>query len=131
MCSVPCTPSSVLLPLQENKLRELVRNAKDWAIMHGACMRSRSNFSEDTINFAPFTLFPTTFPREQFQKAVDIQTVFLELIHKVAHDGAFLRECLKDTIKVDDFTANLFRIYETIEKEGRAQVSPRNMGVIF
>lgn len=41
----PCIP----LPLDEALLKEVVGKAKDWAIMHGAAMRSRDRFSEDTL----------------------------------------------------------------------------------
>ena len=51
-----------------------------------------------------------------------MQTVLNELIHNVAHDVEFLRETLASTIKVDDFTASLFKIFETIQSEGAAQV---------
>lgn len=52
-----------------------------------------------------------------------MQTVLNELIHNVAHDVDFLKETLESTIRVDDFTADLFRIYETVLSEGTAQVS--------
>lgn len=71
--SVTTLPSCVALPLNENELKELVSKTKDWAIMHGIGIRSKSAFSEDSINFAPFALLPSTFPRREFQKAVDIQ----------------------------------------------------------
>lgn len=34
----------------------------------------------------------------------------------------FLRETLAGTIQVDEFTANLFKIYETVLDEGITQV---------
>lgn len=111
-------PNCIPLPIEENELIELVDKAKDWAIMHGAAMRSKINFNPDTVQFAPFILLPSTFCRKDFEDVLDIQIVFNELMHKVAYDKEFLRDCLKDTIKVDEFTKNLFDIYETIEKEG-------------
>lgn len=41
----PCIP----LPVEETLLKEVIGKAKDWAIMHGAAMRSRDRFSEDTL----------------------------------------------------------------------------------
>jgi hypothetical protein len=49
--------------------------------------------------------------------------VLNELIHNVAHDNEFLKETLAGTIKVDDFTANLFKIHEIVLKEGITQVN--------
>jgi glutathione synthase len=44
-------------------------------------------------------------------------------MHHVAHDSDFLRETLASTIAVDDFTAKLFKIFETVQAEGVTQVS--------
>lgn len=77
-----------------------------------------------TFQFAPFILLPTLFPRREFVKAVNLQPILNELMHWVAHDAEFLRETLANTIKVDEFTRNLFNIHERILAEnGSAQVS--------
>ncbi|XP_021962625.1 glutathione synthetase isoform X1 [Folsomia candida] len=121
----PCIP----LPLADgNTLKELIQKAKDWAIMHGAGMRSKDSFSPDSINFAPFMLLPSTFPRCEFERAVGIQPVLNELMHKVAHDYDFLKNSLETTIKVDEFTGRLFNIYETVRAEGITQ--PFSLGLL-
>jgi len=112
-------PISLDLPKEE--LEELVDKAKDWALVNGVCLRSKQNFDRDALQFAPFTLFPSPFPREEFYNACDIQIILNILIHKVAHDYDFLKDTLQETIKVDDFTKNLFHIYEIVHKEGAAQ----------
>lgn len=49
-------------------------------------------------------------------------------MHWVAHDTEFLRETLANTIKVDEFTRNLFNIHERILAENTsAHVSIRTM----
>lgn len=116
--NVQYLPTSVPLPIEENELLEVVDKAKDWAVMHGAAMRSKTNFNADTVQFAPFILVPSTFRRKDFNTVLEIQTVFNELVHKIAYDKEFLSNCLKETIKVDEFTKRLFDIYETIENEG-------------
>lgn len=57
---------------------------------------------------------PTLFPRREFEKAVRLQPILNELMHWVAHDTEFLRDTLANTIKVDEFTKNLFNIHERI-----------------
>lgn len=109
------------LDLPKEELEELVDKAKDWALMNGMCLRSKTNFDRDVLQFAPFALFPSPFPREEFYNACDIQIILNTLIHKVAYDYDFLKDTLQETIKVDDFTKNLFNIYEIIHKEGAAQ----------
>ncbi|CAH0551180.1 unnamed protein product [Brassicogethes aeneus] len=114
-------PDVIPIPLPDDVLVEIVSKSRDWALMHGAAMRSKSSFSEDSVTFAPFVLLPSSFPKKEFEEAVDIQVILNELVHKVAHDRHFLTTCLRDTIQVDDFTAKLFKIYETIQNEGISQ----------
>uniref|UniRef100_A0A1L8E4X9 Glutathione synthetase n=1 Tax=Nyssomyia neivai TaxID=330878 RepID=A0A1L8E4X9_9DIPT len=108
----PCIP----VPIPEEQMLDVIDKAKDWALMHGAAMRSKINFNPDAMQFAPFVLVPSSFPRKEFEKAVNLQTILNELMHKVAHDTDFLRATLANTIQVDEFTGNLFRIYEDILK---------------
>lgn len=48
-------------------------------------------------------------------------------MHNVSNDNAFLSSSLKDTIKVDDFTRNLFDLHKRILLEGTAQ--PVSLGL--
>lgn len=41
--------SCIPFPIEDETLNEVVSKAKDWAIMHGAAMRSKANFSEDSV----------------------------------------------------------------------------------
>ncbi|XP_055551684.1 glutathione synthetase-like isoform X2 [Wyeomyia smithii] len=117
----PVLESCIPLPIDESQLLEVVEKAKDWAIMHGAAMRSKTDFSPDALQFAPFILTPSSFPRKEFEKAVELQTTLNELMHAASHDTDFLRDTLQGTIKVDAFTRSLFEIYEIVLKEGICQ----------
>ncbi|XP_019769298.1 glutathione synthetase isoform X1 [Dendroctonus ponderosae] len=119
--SVKRLPSCIPIPLDEKELKELVSKTKDWVVMHGIGIRSKTAFSEDSINFAPYLLLPSTFPRKEFERAVEIQTTLNELMHRVAHNQEFLKETLKDTIQVDEFTGSLYKIWETVLNEGVTQ----------
>lgn len=145
----PCVP----IPLAQEKLTDLVEKGKDFCLMHGEklfvsvgvrlinrlsiegiCMRQKSKYDRDALHFAPFVLLPSPFPKDEYYKAVHLQTILNELMHKVkekieeirsmesllqvAHDYDFLKEALKNTIKVDEFTGRLWNIYETICQEG-------------
>ncbi|KAG8240409.1 hypothetical protein J437_LFUL003123 [Ladona fulva] len=125
---VPRLEPCIHLPLENETLEEIVDKAKDWALMNGAAMRSKTNFNKNTLQFAPFMLLPSTFPKREFEKAVEIQPILNELMHKVAHNHEFLSESLKSTIEVDEFTKRLFDIYETVRKEGFTQ--PFSLGLI-
>ena len=39
-------------------------------------------------------------------------------MYQVAHDDDFLRQSLKNTIQVDDFTGRLFQLYDKVQKNG-------------
>ncbi len=82
----------------------------------------RDSFNEDAIHFAPFALLPSPFPSNEFQRAVELQPVLNCLMCKVANDTEFLKDTLKATIEVDDFTRRLYDIMATVNSEGLAQV---------
>lgn len=115
--------SCIEFPIDDKTLLEVVPKAKDWALMHGAAMRSKTNFSADALNFAPFILTPSSFPRKEFEKAVDLQCILNELMHFVAHDDEFLTTTLAETIKVDEFTRNLFNVYKKVLSNGIQQAT--------
>lgn len=41
----PCLP----IPLPEDQLQDVIEKARDWALMHGAAIRSKTSFSVDTL----------------------------------------------------------------------------------
>eukprot|EP00095_Tigriopus_kingsejongensis_P004650 maker-scaffold29_size597861-snap-gene-4.34 protein:Tk04650 transcript:maker-scaffold29_size597861-snap-gene-4.34-mRNA-1 annotation:"glutathione synthetase-like isoform x1" len=116
------------LPIDAKTLQDVGEKAKDYALMHGICMRRRDAYDRDALHFAPFLLLPSPFPKSEFEKACHLQPILNELMHKVAHDRQFLTETLKHTIKVDEFTRRLFNIYETVWDEGLAQ--PLSLGML-
>ncbi|XP_004536431.1 glutathione synthetase isoform X2 [Ceratitis capitata] len=121
MSPTPVLSSCVPFPIEERTLIDVTQKAKDWAIMHGAAMRSKANFSPDALNFAPFILTPSSFPRKEFEKAKELQTIINQLMHNVAHDEEFLTTTLAETIKVDEFTSNLFNVYKKVLANGFGQ----------
>lgn len=113
--------SCIPLPLEHKLLVTVIEKAKDWALMHGVGMRDKKNFTKDSIQFAPFVLLPSPFPRTEFTKAVELQPILNELMHKVAHDDEFLEHTLRNTLEVDDFTAKLYDIWMKVREEGITQ----------
>ncbi|XP_050432106.1 glutathione synthetase-like isoform X2 [Adelges cooleyi] len=112
---------SLPLGLPTNEFQELIQKTKDWTLMHGGGIRSKHHFSSDSLTVVPFTLLPSVFPRDEFQKALNIQPVLNELTHMVSRDYEFLQSCLEKTIEVDEFTNNLYKLYETVREEGFTQ----------
>ena len=50
-------------------------------------MRRKDAFDVDALHFAPFVLFPSPFPKNEFSKAVKLQTILNELMHKVQYSA--------------------------------------------
>ncbi|XP_023950217.1 glutathione synthetase isoform X1 [Bicyclus anynana] len=120
--------SCIPLPLEHRTLVSVVEKAKDWALMHGVGMRDRKHFTKDAIQIAPFVLLPSPFPKTEFTKAIELQPILNELMHKVAHDDEFLTNTLQNALQVDEFTANLFDIWVKVRDEGMAQ--PISLGML-
>ncbi|KAM3961425.1 glutathione synthetase isoform 2-T2 [Aphomia sociella] len=109
------------LPLEHKVLVNVIEKAKDWALMHGVGMRDKKHFTKDSIQIAPFVLLPSPFPRTEFTKAIELQPVLNELMHKVAHNDDFLEQTLQNALQVDEFTANLYDIWVKVRNEGITQ----------
>lgn len=113
--------SCIKLPLSEKVVEEIETKARDWAGVHGAVLRTSEADPIYRLEVIPFTLLPTPFPRKEFLKAKDIQKALNLLFHRVSYDPDFLTSTLKNTIAADDFTARLFKIYETVRQRGVLQ----------
>ncbi|CAH2097554.1 unnamed protein product [Euphydryas editha] len=120
--------SCIPLPLEHKLLVTVIEKAKDWALMHGVGMRDRKHFTKDAIQIAPFVLLPSPFPRTEFNKAIELQPILNELMHKVAHDDEFLEHTLQNTLQVDEFTAKLYDIWVKVREEGITQ--PISLGML-
>ncbi|XP_008552792.1 glutathione synthetase [Microplitis demolitor] len=118
-------PSNIKLcvdvPLENKKLEEIVDVAKDFALINGISLHSNACFDRNCVRISKFTLIPTSFPRDEFNKAKNIQVTINKLMHKVAYDDEFLTKTLQSTIEADDFTMELFKLYKIIYNTGYAQ----------
>ncbi|CAH1253103.1 GSS [Branchiostoma lanceolatum] len=114
----------VPLPLDPSTLASLTESAKDYATLNPLAYLTpgdQHDSGNDRVHFIPFALLPSPVPRALFDQARAVQQDFNLLVHRVSHDMAFLTSCLSSVVKVDDFTASLFRIYEQVQEEGVAQ----------
>lgn len=107
--------------LSEKQLLYLESETREDALCSGLIKKSRSIKNDSICELLPITLFPTPFPREKYQLAIDVQQEVNLIMHRVAYDQNFLMQSLAPIIKIDDFTNNLYSIYEQVLKSGRAQ----------
>ncbi|KAI9492816.1 glutathione synthase [Zychaea mexicana] len=114
-------------PSQSDADREaLLTDAIDWAQAHGLLVRPSQDKVADFANHslvthAPFTLYPTPFPRAEFEKAKGLQQPWNTLIHKLSEDDALISEVMESLSEVDDFMQKLYDIYLKVKEEGVAQ----------
>ncbi|XP_032827101.1 glutathione synthetase isoform X1 [Petromyzon marinus] len=113
LCSVP-----VHVMRDIALLNCLAEAAKDFAFHRGIAMRTPENPNEsERVLFVPFTLFPSVVPTVLFEQAMEVQRDFNLLIDRVSQDHAFLQETLKSTVDSDEFSANVFRIFQRLLDE--------------
>ncbi|KAG1137260.1 hypothetical protein G6F37_010283 [Rhizopus arrhizus] len=115
----------------KGELNELLTVAIDWALAHGLIVRpSLENtlfVNSPAVTHAPFALYPTPFPRKEFEKARRLQQPWNTLIHKMSQDDHLIAETMETLANLDEFTNQLYQIYLTVKKEGIAQ--PASLGL--
>ena len=76
--------------LPEAAFKELLTHAIDWSLANGLIMRGTTKEGSGTAVHAPFALFPSPYPQEAYQKAVNLQPIFNRLVHEISEDWEFL-----------------------------------------
>jgi glutathione synthase len=79
----------------------LLSTVKEWSITHGLVVLSPSaNSVKDPkagyTGIIPITLFPSQFPTDCFQEALEIQTAYNKLYAAVASDEAWLGQVVEE-----------------------------------
>ncbi|KAF8827950.1 hypothetical protein HHX47_DHR4000858 [Lentinula edodes] len=74
---------------------------------------------------APISLFPTPFPRDQFEQAQRLQSIYNILYSRIAMDIEFLDQTMGTEVgvgQVDEFTGQLWSGWRDLRERGLAQV---------
>lgn len=90
------------------------------------------NFVQHSANSAPSTLFPTPFPKDLFQSALDVQQTFNRLyVNVVTKQKKWLLDVLESLASFDkDFTGQLYKTYnEAVRLGGGRLPQPLTLGV--
>lgn len=114
-----------LTPEQHNFL---LTSLTDWSLSHGLAVRPPPAFIKENPNnalatHAPVTCFPSVFPREAFVKAREIQMAYNELYAGIASERReeWLGEIIEEIASVDEFIAQLWKVYKEVKAEGFVQ----------
>lgn len=83
----------------EEKLDEILSVAIDYALAHGLIVRptlDKQVFKNNAaVTHAPFALYPTPFPRHEFERAKQLQQPWNTLIHKMSQDDKLISETME------------------------------------
>lgn len=80
------------IALSEKILQFVISRARDYAATRGILFRAEN--STILNHHAPFTLFPSLFPKNLFLQAKEAQEDFNLLVHRVSLDHDFLKSSL-------------------------------------
>ncbi|RCH99452.1 hypothetical protein CU098_009412 [Rhizopus stolonifer] len=114
--------------VSSQELEHTVAQAIDWALAHGLVVRppleKQAIFTNNAaVTHAPFSLYPTPFPRKEYEKAKTLQQPWNTLIHKMSRDENLISETMETLSKLDDFMNQLYEIYLTVKNEGIVQTA--------
>lgn len=83
--------------LSNQELETLCEHAVDYALTNGTIMRTKP-VTAFTAQHAPFSLFPTPYPRRNYEQALELQPLFNMLKHKVSQDTAFIESTFSEYV---------------------------------
>lgn len=83
--------------LTSEQTEYLLSIIRDWALANGLAVRPPSSDAATPLAVpAPVTLFPSPFPRECFEEARSIQTLYNELYALIARDEDWLKGIVEE-----------------------------------
>ncbi|OCK82513.1 glutathione synthetase [Lepidopterella palustris CBS 459.81] len=117
-------------PFSDHRLSELQSEIQDWQLTHGSLIKVFIGDDDGTILARPIgvSMFPTLFPKSNFEQALQIQESYNELYAAIAEDEVWLSNVLSDLIESDPFARALWKIHQRTKREG-ACLQPLTLGI--
>lgn len=103
----PFLSASLILGIVVNMATQ-VKNVIDFAYVNGLIAGSKGHKS---VTHIPLSLYPFSFPKESFEKVLELSPLFNTLVHRVASDPVWIINTLSNTAKADIFTKRLLDIF--------------------
>ncbi|KAG0682506.1 hypothetical protein C6P40_001682 [Pichia californica] len=108
--------------LEKEQLNKLVFEATQFGLSNGLIMYPPAPYLNYQPNLAPITLFPTPFPRKQFEKSLSVAKIYNKLYSLVVTEFNWLTETIQDLANHDkDFTGKLWECYKQASANGIVQ----------
>ena len=96
---------------KEEPLHTALKHAiMDWASANGLLVRT----NEDGFTNCPVTLVPSLYPRQVYEEACNLATIFNRLIDRCSRDLNWLVETLEETAAGDDFIMRQIQICKNV-----------------
>jgi glutathione synthase len=125
----PHQPSVWPPELPQDELQELADQAVLYALSHGLMFLPPSSTirtrAPAIAQHAPFSLFPSLYPRRLFNLAKKLQHTYNVLYARIAMDAVFLDGIMGEETgvgRVDPFMGRLWRVWKDHREEGIVQV---------
>ncbi|KAI9931379.1 hypothetical protein ASPWEDRAFT_169778 [Aspergillus wentii DTO 134E9] len=109
--------------LSEEQGLFLTSQILDWQINHGSLLKRVQTQTDHSVLSHPIgvTVFPTLFPRAQFHRALELQSIYNELYCAVAQDEQWIFEAIQDLLPIDPLAAVLWNVHQQVQKAGYSQ----------
>lgn len=101
----------------------LLFQIQDWQLNHSLLLKLLQTQCEHNVLSSPISVavFPTPFPKANFEHALSLQTVYNELYCALAEDEEWIYASIKDILPIDTLAAALWDIHEEVKRAGYAQ----------
>ncbi|CAF0826520.1 unnamed protein product [Brachionus calyciflorus] len=112
------------IEIDETKLDEYILCARDACFRTGLPYFSSNNKTDKDfykLEFLPFTLVPSPFPRRELDFAIKIQNAWNILLMKCSNNLNLIYEALKEIIDKDEMTSKLWQICKKANQEENKQ----------
>ncbi|KAK4046683.1 Glutathione synthetase [Microbotryomycetes sp. JL201] len=119
--------------LSADSLNSLLELATDYAIANGVVYRPpaearASSPSTTSAIHAPYSLLPSPFPQQLYNRALELQPLYNALYAHVTVADDFLKTVVGQTVaRVDDFQRRLYQIWTQVVHDGIKQ--PLHLGL--
>jgi len=109
--------------LSDADVEHLVSHIKDYQLTHGSLLKLVAFEEPTTVSARPVMVsaLPTSFPRQLFNEAVDLQRSMCELYMRAAADEPWLYGVMKPLIEHDELLSALWNVHRQVMKASLVQ----------
>uniref|UniRef100_A0AAV1VD27 Glutathione synthetase n=1 Tax=Peronospora matthiolae TaxID=2874970 RepID=A0AAV1VD27_9STRA len=120
--------SGAVLDLTNQQLVHVKEHAIAYAAAHGLLVRwprdpSALDDAPSAFVHIPLCLLPVPFPRQHFERAVQLSPLYGRLVDRVSRDVVWLHDCVQNVGTEDAFTLRLLELSKMVQLQGVQQLT--------